>query len=135
MQWTGEGLIIGARRHGESSVIVEVMVEGRGRHLGLVRGGRSAKYAAALQAGNSVQLTWRARQVNCTELPGCSVAAWRRERPPRTRPRWRPRPITIASAMMLVSPKRRTPISRPSPVHSMQRGHAFPRGNSRPISR
>jgi DNA repair protein RecO (recombination protein O) len=61
MQWTGEGLIIGARRHGESSVIVEVMVEGRGRHLGLVRGGRSAKYAAALQAGNSAQLTWRAR--------------------------------------------------------------------------
>jgi DNA repair protein RecO (recombination protein O) len=61
MQWTGEGLIIGARRHGESSVIVEVMVEGRGRHLGLVRGGRSSKYAAALQAGNSAQLTWRAR--------------------------------------------------------------------------
>jgi len=61
MQWTGEGLIIGVRRHGESSVIAEVMVEGRGRHLGLIRGGRSAKHAAALQAGNSVQLTWRAR--------------------------------------------------------------------------
>ena len=61
MQWTGEGLIIGVRRHGESSVIAEVMVEGRGRHLGLVRGGRSTKQAAALQAGNSVQLTWRAR--------------------------------------------------------------------------
>ena len=61
MQWSGEGLIIGVRRHGESSVIAEVMVEARGRHLGLVRGGRSAKYAAALQAGNSVQLTWRAR--------------------------------------------------------------------------
>jgi len=61
MQWTGEGLIIGVRRHGESSVIAEVMVEGRGRHLGLIRGGRSPKQAAALQAGNSVQLTWRAR--------------------------------------------------------------------------
>jgi DNA repair protein RecO (recombination protein O) len=61
MQWSGEGLIIGVRRHGESSVIVEVMVEERGRHLGLVRGGRSTKYAAALQVGNSVQLTWRAR--------------------------------------------------------------------------
>jgi DNA repair protein RecO (recombination protein O) len=61
MQWTGEGLIIGVRRHGESSVIAEVMVEARGRHLGLIRGGRSQKYAAALQAGNSVQLTWRAR--------------------------------------------------------------------------
>lgn len=61
MQWDGEGLIIGVRRHGESSVIAEVMVEGRGRHLGLIRGGRSPKLAATLQPGNSVQLTWRAR--------------------------------------------------------------------------
>jgi DNA repair protein RecO (recombination protein O) len=61
MQWSGEGLIIGVRRHGESSVIAEVMVEGRGRQLGLVRGGRSSKLAATLQPGNLVQLTWRAR--------------------------------------------------------------------------
>ena len=61
MQWTGEGLIIGVRRYGESSVIAEVMVERRGRHMGLIRGGRSTRHAAALQAGNSVQLTWRAR--------------------------------------------------------------------------
>lgn len=61
MQWDGEGLIVGVRRHGESSVIAEVMVEGRGRQLGLIRGGRSSKLAATLQPGNSVQLTWRAR--------------------------------------------------------------------------
>lgn len=61
MQWSGEGLIIGVRRHGETSVIAEVMVEGRGRHLGLIRGGRSSKLAATLQPGNLVQLTWRAR--------------------------------------------------------------------------
>ena len=61
MQWSGEGLIIGVRRHGESSVIAEVMVEGRGRHMGLIRGGRSTKLAATLQPGNLVQLTWRAR--------------------------------------------------------------------------
>lgn len=61
MEWTGEGLIIGVRRHGETSVIAEVMVEGRGRHLGLVRGGRSARLSATLQPGNIVQLTWRAR--------------------------------------------------------------------------
>lgn len=61
MQWTGEGIIIGVRRHGESSVIAEAMVEGRGRHLGLVRGGRSSKLSATLQPGNTVQLTWRAR--------------------------------------------------------------------------
>ena len=61
MEWTGQGLIIGVRRHGETSVIIEAIVEGRGRHLGLVRGGRSSRKAATLQAGNSVQLTWRAR--------------------------------------------------------------------------
>lgn len=61
MQWDGEGLIIGVRRHGESSVIAEVMVAGRGRYLGLIRGGRSSKLAATLQAGNTVQVTWRAR--------------------------------------------------------------------------
>lgn len=61
MEWSGEGLIIGVRRHGETSVIAEVMVAGRGRHHGLIRGGRSTKLAATLQPGNSVQLTWRAR--------------------------------------------------------------------------
>lgn len=61
MQWTGEGLLIGVRRHGETSVIAEVMVQGRGRTLGLVRGGRSSKLAATLQPGNTVQVAWRAR--------------------------------------------------------------------------
>lgn len=61
MEWTGEGLIIGIRRHGETSVIVEAMTPDRGRHMGLVRGGRSRKLAATLQPGNQVQLHWRAR--------------------------------------------------------------------------
>lgn len=61
MEWSADGLIIGIRRHGETSLIVEAMVEGRGRCLGLVRGGRSQKQAPFLQPGNSAQLTWRAR--------------------------------------------------------------------------
>lgn len=61
MQWSGEGLIIGVRRHGETSVIAEIMAAGRGRQLGLVRGGRSQKLAPMLQPGNSVIATWRAR--------------------------------------------------------------------------
>ena len=61
MEWTGEALLIGVRRHGETSLIAEAMVAGRGRCLGLVRGGRSSRHAATLQPGNTVQLTWRAR--------------------------------------------------------------------------
>jgi DNA repair protein RecO (recombination protein O) len=61
MEWTDEAVILGVRRHGESSVILEALTHGHGRHLGLVRGGRSSRMRAALQPGNGVTLTWRAR--------------------------------------------------------------------------
>jgi DNA repair protein RecO (recombination protein O) len=61
MQWSDEGIIIGTRRHGETSVIIELMTPAHGRHLGLVRGGRSRKQQPVLQPGNSVSATWRAR--------------------------------------------------------------------------
>src|SRR5229473_3367353 len=38
MEWTDEGIVLGVRRHGESSAIVELLTRGHGRHLGLVRG-------------------------------------------------------------------------------------------------
>jgi len=61
MEWSGDAVVLGTRRHGESSVILEVMTPDRGRHLGLVRGGRSRKLQATLQPGNSLRVTWRAR--------------------------------------------------------------------------
>ncbi len=61
MEWRDEGIILGSRRHGETSVILETMTRGHGRHLGLVRGGRSRKWQPVLQAGNRVDLVWRAR--------------------------------------------------------------------------
>jgi DNA repair protein RecO (recombination protein O) len=61
MQWTDDGIIIGTRRHGETSLIVELMTRAHGRHLGLVRGGRSRRVQPLLQPGNSVAAIWRAR--------------------------------------------------------------------------
>ncbi len=61
MEWRDEGLVIGVRRHGESSAIVEAMTRAHGRHLGLARGGRSPRLKAALQPGNTLSLVWRAR--------------------------------------------------------------------------
>ncbi|MDX5592488.1 DNA repair protein RecO [Pseudovibrio sp. SPO723] len=61
MQWTAEGIVIGARKHGDSNIILEVMTPDRGRCLGLVRGGRSRRQQPALQLGNHLSLTWRAR--------------------------------------------------------------------------
>lgn len=61
MEWRDEGIILGTRRHGETSVILEAMTATHGRHLGLVRGGRSRRLQPVLQPGNRVELVWRAR--------------------------------------------------------------------------
>jgi DNA repair protein RecO (recombination protein O) len=61
MEWTDEGVILGVRRHGETSAIIELMTPAHGRHLGLVRGGVSRRMKPYLQPGNSVRATWRAR--------------------------------------------------------------------------
>lgn len=61
MQWTDEGIVIGVRRHGEASAILELMTREHGRHLGMVRGGFGTRMKPILQTGNSVSVNWRAR--------------------------------------------------------------------------
>ncbi|SDR62650.1 DNA replication and repair protein RecO [Rhizobiales bacterium GAS191] len=61
MQWSDEAVILGARAHGETSLILEVLTRAHGRHLGIVRGGRSRRLAPTLQPGNLAEVTWRAR--------------------------------------------------------------------------
>ncbi|MDE2469839.1 MAG: recombination protein O N-terminal domain-containing protein, partial [Bradyrhizobium sp.] len=61
MEWTDQGIVLGVRRHGESSAIVELLTREHGRHLGLVRGGAGSRMRPLLQPGNSVRAVWRAR--------------------------------------------------------------------------
>ena len=81
MEWREAGLVIGARRLGERAVILELMTRAHGRHLGVVRGGRSPEMRAALQAGNLVVALWRAlqagddRRAYAVSLPLSSLVA------------------------------------------------------------
>jgi len=61
MQWVDEAIVLGVKRHGEASAILEVMTREHGRHLGLVRGAAGARLRPVLQPGNRVSVTWRAR--------------------------------------------------------------------------
>jgi DNA repair protein RecO (recombination protein O) len=61
MEWSDEGIVLGVRRHGDSSAIVELLTRRHGRHLGLVRGGAGSRMRPLLQPGNSVSAVWRAR--------------------------------------------------------------------------
>ena len=61
MDWRDEGIVLGLRKHGESTVLLEVMTREHGRHMGAVRNGRSRAMQPVLQPGNTVDLVWRAR--------------------------------------------------------------------------
>lgn len=61
MEWTDEGIVIGARRHGEANAILELLTRAHGRHLGLVRGGAGSRLRPVLQPGNCIRAVWRAR--------------------------------------------------------------------------
>jgi DNA repair protein RecO (recombination protein O) len=61
MEWTDDGIVLGTRRHGEASAVLELMTREHGRHLGLVRGAAAPRIRPVLQPGNAVQVTWRAR--------------------------------------------------------------------------
>lgn len=61
MEWVEEGIVLAARRHGESAAIIELLTRAHGRHLGLVRGGASRRMTPLLQPGNTLTATWRAR--------------------------------------------------------------------------
>ncbi len=64
MDWSGEGMILGSTRFGETSAIVDVFCAEQGRWSGLVRGGASRRLAPHLQAGTQVGVVWRARLEN-----------------------------------------------------------------------
>lgn len=61
MDWTDDGIVLSAKKHGETSSIVSLLTKEHGRHLGLVRGGSGKRARGILQPGNRVEARWRAR--------------------------------------------------------------------------
>ncbi|WP_397543685.1 DNA repair protein RecO [Roseovarius salis] len=61
MEWRDQGILLAARRHGETSSIIEVFTAAHGRHAGVVRGGASRRMAPVLQPGAQLDVAWRAR--------------------------------------------------------------------------
>ncbi len=61
MRWQGEGVLLDARRYGESSALIDVFTISFGRRVGLLRGAYSKKNKSVIQPGNQLFLTWSAR--------------------------------------------------------------------------
>jgi len=61
MEWSDQGIVLSARKHGETSAIVTLMTNAYGVHSGLVRGGAGKRKRGDYQPGNRVEAHWRGR--------------------------------------------------------------------------
>jgi DNA repair protein RecO (recombination protein O) len=61
VEWQDEGVVLVARRHGETAAVATLLTREHGRHAGLVRGGAGRKARPIWQTGNRLRVTWRAR--------------------------------------------------------------------------
>jgi len=61
MEWSDSAIVLSSRPHGENGVILELLTQAHGRHLGLVRGGTSRRQQPTLQPGNTLDIHWRGR--------------------------------------------------------------------------
>ena len=61
MDWSDEGIVLSARTHGESGLVVSLLTRAHGRHAGFVPGGNSRRASPVWQTGNVVEVGWRAR--------------------------------------------------------------------------
>ncbi len=75
MEWADEGIVLSARKHGESAAIVQLLTRDHGRHAGLVHGGGASKGRAMLQPGNRVHAAWRARLAEHLGSYACELLA------------------------------------------------------------
>ncbi len=61
-RWSDQGIVLGARAHGEGAAVASVLTCEHGRHAGFVHGGRtSQRLKAWLQPGGQVDAEWSAR--------------------------------------------------------------------------
>jgi DNA repair protein RecO (recombination protein O) len=61
MEWSDEGFVLSARRHGESDIVLSLLTREHGRHAGLVKGGGSRRAGGLYEPGNRLRAVWRAR--------------------------------------------------------------------------
>lgn len=61
MDWTDHGIVLASRPHGENGLVVNLLTAAHGRHAGFIHGGMSRRARPVWQAGNVVEVEWRAR--------------------------------------------------------------------------
>ncbi|TVQ33916.1 MAG: DNA repair protein RecO [Geminicoccaceae bacterium] len=59
--WDDEGIVLRARRHGETALVVSAFTFEHGRHAGWIAGAAASRNRPLYEPGNRLQLHWQAR--------------------------------------------------------------------------
>jgi DNA repair protein RecO (recombination protein O) len=74
IEWSDDGIVLSARRHGESAAIVSLLTRDHGRHAGVVLGGAGRRARGVYEPGNRVTAAWRARLSEHLGRYSCELA-------------------------------------------------------------
>ncbi len=73
MQWNDEGIVLSARRLGESAAVVHLLTPQHGMHAGVDRFAFSRRKQGLYQAGNAVSVSWKARMSEQLGTVSCEL--------------------------------------------------------------
>ena len=60
-EWKDKGIILSAKKYGERGLILNILTENQGRHLGWFNNYKGKKNTSDIQPGNIVDVTWKSR--------------------------------------------------------------------------
>ena len=60
-EWKDKGIILSVKKYGEKGLILNILTENQGRHLGWFNNYKSKKNTSEIQPGNIVDVTWKSR--------------------------------------------------------------------------
>jgi len=75
MDWNDEGIVLTARPHGETGLVVSLLTRDHGRHSGFVPGGVSRRARPVWQSGNLVEIGWVITSAWLSHLEATSTPA------------------------------------------------------------
>ena len=62
-EWNDQGIVLSAKKYGEKGLIINVLSENHGRHLGWFNNYKSKNILADVQPGNLVNVFWKSRLI------------------------------------------------------------------------
>ena len=62
-EWNDQGIVLSAKKYGEKGLIINILTENHGRHLGWFNNYKSKNILADVQPGNLVNVFWKSRLI------------------------------------------------------------------------